>query len=174
MLEMNKRGKDVNWSKLANTSPRPKRLHLEEGDCAGLFHCPVQICNHDGFTTQRGYRKHVKNKHSWYYYFDEEPHSVQIVSLHVDQNNKCKASDQKIPPRKGRAIPSFDLSWLTGNGGGCQSDRQRLQIVSKCLKFLKFVAKTKRSSLMTRGKRSQKHHPSVFQASRDYSGKMRL
>ena len=43
---MNKRGKDMNWSKLANASPKPKRLHLEEDDCDGLFHCPVQICNH--------------------------------------------------------------------------------------------------------------------------------
>ena len=73
MLNMNKRGKDVNWSMLANASPKPKRLHLEEDDCDGLFHCPVQICKHDGFTTQRGCRKHVKSKHSWYYCFDEKP-----------------------------------------------------------------------------------------------------
>ena len=147
MLMMNKRGKDVNWSKLANASPKPKRLHLEEDDCDGLFHCPVQICNHDGFTTQRGCRKHVKNKHSWYYYFDEKPDSAQIDSLHVDQNNNCKANDQRITPRKSRAIASFDptnniaknfFSWLTGSGGGCKSDRQAQQIVSKCLKFLKF------------------------------------
>ena len=144
---MNKRGKDVNWSKLANASPKPKRLHLEEDDCDGLFHCPVQICDHDGFTTQRGCRKHVKNKHSWYYYFDEKPDSAQIDSLHVDQNNKCEAIEQKIPPHKSRAIASFDptnniaknfFSWLTGSGGGCKSDRQAQQIVSKCLKFLKF------------------------------------
>ena len=147
MLKMNKRGKDVDWSKLANASPKPKRLHLEEDDCDGLFHCPVQICNHDGFTTQRGCRKHVKNKHSWYYYFDEKPDSAQIDTLNVDETDKCEASDQKITPRKSRAIASFDstnkiaknfFSWLTGSGGGCKSDRQAQQIVSKCLKFLKF------------------------------------
>ena len=147
MLKMNKRGKDVNWSKLANASPKPKRLHLEEDDCDGLFHCPVQICNHDGFTTQRGCRKHVKSKHSWYYYFDEKPDSAQIDTLNVDETDKCEASDQKITPRKSRAIASFDstnkiaknfFSWLTGSGGGCKSDRQAQQIVSKCLKFLKF------------------------------------
>ena len=158
MLKMNKRGKDVNWSKLANASPKPKRLHLEEDDCDGLFHCPVQICNHDGFTTQRGCRKHVKNKHSWYYYFDEKPDSAQIDALKVDEINKCEASDQKIIPRKSRAIASFDptnsiaknvFSWLTGSGGGCKSDRQAQQIVSKCLKFSSFVAKTKRSSHLT-------------------------
>ena len=30
MLKVNKRGKDVNWSKLANASPKPKKIHLEE------------------------------------------------------------------------------------------------------------------------------------------------
>ncbi|CAH3036519.1 unnamed protein product, partial [Porites lobata] len=144
---MNKRGKDVDWSKLANASPKPKRLHLEEDDCDGLCHCPVQICNHDGFTTQRGCKKHVKSKHSWYYYFEEKPDSAQIDTLNVDETDKCEASDQKITPRKSRAIASFDstnkiaknfFSWLTGSGGGCKSDRQAQQIVSKCLKFLKF------------------------------------
>ena len=57
---MSKREDDIDWSKLANASPKPKRLHLEEDDCDGLFHCPVQACNHDGFNSQRGCRKHVK------------------------------------------------------------------------------------------------------------------
>ena len=30
------------------------------------------------------------------------------------------------------------FSWLSGSGGGCKSDRQAQQIVSKCLTFLKF------------------------------------
>ena len=107
MLKMNKRGKDVNWSKLANASPKPKRLHLEEDDCDGLFHCPVQISNHDGFTTQRGCRKHVKNKHSWYYCFDEKPNSAQMESFH-NQSTKIEANDRTIP-RTTRAIASFDL-----------------------------------------------------------------
>lgn len=145
VFKMSKRGEEVNWSKLPNASPKPKRLHLEEDDCDGLFHCPVQSCNHDGFTTQRGCRKHVKNKHRWYYYFDEKPDNAQVKSLH-DQEKKNEANDQKIP-RKIRTVASFDttsdiaknfLSWLTGSGGGCKSDRQAQQIVSKCLKFLKF------------------------------------
>ena len=64
----NKRGKDVNWSKLANeTSLRS---------------------NHDEFTTQGGCRKHVKNKRSWCYYFDGKPDSAQIDTLNVNENNK--------------------------------------------------------------------------------------
>ena len=108
---MNKRGKDVNWSKLANASPKPKRLHLEEDDCDGLFHCPGQICNHDGFTTQRGCRKHVKNKHSWYYYFDEKPNSAH------NQSKKIEANDRTIPRTTRAIVPCaqrpFDLPDLS-------------------------------------------------------------
>ena len=60
--EMSKRKEEIDWSNFANASPKPKRLHLEEDDSDGLFHCPVQDCNHDGFISQRGCRKHVKKK----------------------------------------------------------------------------------------------------------------
>lgn len=128
---MNKRGVEIDWSKLENASPKPKRLHLEEDDSDGLFHCPVQDCNHDGFTTARGCRKHAKNKHRWYFYFDEKPDITQIESGQ-QKSNKMEVSDHKIPP-KSRRVVSFAmsseiaqdfLSWLTGSGRGCKSDRQ--------------------------------------------------
>ena len=65
---------------------------------------------------------------------------MQIDTLNADETDKCEASDQKIIPLKSRAIASFDttnkivknfFSWLTGGGGGCKSDRQAQQIVSK-------------------------------------------
>ena len=34
---MNKRGVEIDWSKLPNASPKPKRLPLEEDDSDGLF-----------------------------------------------------------------------------------------------------------------------------------------
>ena len=49
--------------------------------------------------------------------------------------------------RNTKSAPSFIItsdiaqefySWLTGTGGGCKSNRQAQQIVSRCLKFLKF------------------------------------
>ena len=142
---MNKRRVEIDWSKLPNASPKPKRLHLEEDDSDGLFHCPVQGCKHDGFTTQRGCRKHAKNKHRWYFYFDEKPNISQTEACQ-QQSNKNDGNDDKSTLKIRRAL-SFDmsskiaqdfLSWLTGSGGGCKSDRQAHQIVSRCLKFLKF------------------------------------
>ena len=36
-LEMSKREDEIDWSKLANASSKPERLHLEEDFCDGLF-----------------------------------------------------------------------------------------------------------------------------------------
>ena len=138
--EMIKQREEIDWSNFANASPKPKRLHLEEDDSDGLFHCPVQDCNHDGFISQRGYRKHVKQKHCWFFYFDDKP---ETGNSEANRSPKNEAKDRK-PAHMAKSIPTFDrsspivdefLSWLTGNGGGCKSDRQAQQIVSRCLKF---------------------------------------
>ena len=68
----------VNWSDIDGASPKPKRLHLEKDETDSLYHCPIQECDHDGFQSQRGCRKHVNTKHSWFFYFDEKPNSKEI------------------------------------------------------------------------------------------------
>ena len=103
---MNKRGVEIDWSKLPNASPKPKRLHLQDDDSDGLFHCPVQGCKHDGFTTQRGRRKHAKNKHRWYFYFDENQTLLRLKHA----NNKAT----KMTPMMTRLhLKSDELSLLT-------------------------------------------------------------
>ena len=77
----------VNWSDIDGASPKPKRLHLEKDETDSLFHCPIQECEHDGFHSQRGCRKHVNNKHSWFFYFDEKPNLTEITdSLKLARN----------------------------------------------------------------------------------------
>ena len=143
---MSRRKGVIDWSKLPNASPKPKRLHLEKDESDGLFHCPVSECKHEGFSTQRGCRKHVKKKHLWFYYFDEKPNNNR-----KEDDTKHHQAVQQVNPedsvRSVRSIPSFDnsndiakalISWLTGTGGGCKSPRQARQVVSRCLKYLKF------------------------------------
>ncbi|EDO29845.1 predicted protein [Nematostella vectensis] len=138
---MVKQGNVINWSLLPNAAKKPKRMHLEEDENDGLFHCPVPDCHNDGFGTQRGCRKHVKKKHPWFYYFDEKPSDSDIEA------SRSQMEKEKGQRRSG--VPSFDMSctfaeqftaWLKGSGGGCKSDRQAQQLVSKCLKFLKFCS----------------------------------
>ncbi|KAL9954646.1 hypothetical protein ACROYT_G042211 [Oculina patagonica] len=141
---MNKKSK-INWSNIDGASPKPKRLHLEKDEIDQLFHCPIQVCDHDGFQSQRGCRKHVNIKHSWFYYFDEKPDLGEIAACAKEGASDVKSSEITI--QTARVLPSFSVSskigesftrWLTGRGGGCKKDHVAQQIVKRCFKFLKF------------------------------------
>ena len=51
---------DVDWSAVENARKVKRVLALkkDEDDC---YHCPVINCDHPGFTSKRGCRKHVNN-----------------------------------------------------------------------------------------------------------------
>ena len=134
----------VNWSDIDGASPKPKRLHLEKDEADSLFHCPIQECDHDGFQSQRGCRKHVNTKHSWFFYFDEKPDSkgIDFAMENTIQDQTSETTKHAV-----KLLPSFSSScdigevftkWLTGSGGGCKKDRTAQQIVTRCLKFLRF------------------------------------
>ena len=60
---MLQRGKaQVSWKSVDGAFAKPRRLHLMKGS-DGLDHCPVTGCEHAGFASKRGCRKHVKTKH---------------------------------------------------------------------------------------------------------------
>ena len=62
----------IDWKSLEGAFKKPRRLHLVKGT-DGLEHCPVTGCEQAGFAGQRSCRKHVKNIHAWYFYFDTKP-----------------------------------------------------------------------------------------------------
>ena len=138
----------VNWSDIDGASPKPKRLHLEKDETDSLYHCPIQECDHDGFQSQRGCRKHVYNKHSWFFYFDEKPTSKEITdSRNVPMVKPIQDQTTESAKHAVKLLPSFSLScdiaelftkWLTGSGGGYKKDRAAQQIVTRCFKFLRF------------------------------------
>ena len=151
---MNKKSK-VDLSNIDGALPKSKRPHLEKDEADSLYHCPMQVCDHKGFQSQRGCRKHVNNKHSWFFYFDEKPAMKAVtVSLEVAKekqvtNSVDGASSLIRKPAKQttRSFPSFAVSgetgeaftkWLNGSGGGYKKDRQAQQTVNRCFKFLKF------------------------------------
>ena len=149
-MQFNLKGKmskkcKINWSNIDGASPKPKRLHLEKDETDRLFHCPIQACDHDGFQSQRGCRKHVNIKHSWFFYFDEKPDLGGLAACSKQGAGDVKSSE--ITMQTARVLPSFLVSsrigesftkWLTGSGGGCKKDHSAQQIVKRCFKFLKF------------------------------------
>ena len=58
--------------KIEGVFKKPRRLHLVKAS-DGLEHCPVTGCEHPGFASKRGCRKHVKNEDAWYCYLDAKP-----------------------------------------------------------------------------------------------------
>ena len=102
----------ANWSDIDGASPKPKRLHLEKDETDSLYHCPIQECDHDGFQSQRGYRKHVNTKHSWFFYFDDKPNSKEITdSLKLASNFPTESSIQgrtrETTEHAVKLLPSF-------------------------------------------------------------------
>ena len=134
------------WKTARGASPKPKRLHLQRDTDGDIFYCPVAACDHPGFTTDRGCRKHVTQRHGWWFYFDEKPNadevfSDKLVPTRSDRNRhiKLRASTS--------TMPSFDLTsrfgkdfshWLTSDWGGSKSSEQATQIARRVLKFLRF------------------------------------
>ena len=96
---------------------------------------------------------HAKNKHRWYFISTK---NQTLLRLKHANNKATKLTTMMTKSSlKIRRALSFDmsskiaqdfLSWLTGSGGGCKSDRQAHQIVSRCLNFLNSVAKKTRIS----------------------------
>ena len=128
----------VDWSKLVGPLPKTKWLHLEKDDC------PVQVCDHDGFLSQRGCRKHVNTKLGWFLYFDEKP-ELQTDLTESLQTQECLPATS-TNDHSFTVLPSFSIfceigqvftKWLTESGGGCKKDRAARQIATRCFKFLK-------------------------------------
>ena len=102
-MQMSKKCK-ANWSGINGASPKPKCFHLEKDEVDRLYHCPVQECDHDGFQSQRGCRKHVNTKHRWFFYFDEKPDSKEI-DFPMENTIQDQTTKHAV-----KLLPSFSLS----------------------------------------------------------------
>ena len=146
---MSKKCKQVDWAKVANALTKPKRLHLEKDESDGLFHCPIQACDHDGFGTQRGCRKHVTRKHRWFFYFDQKPSNAEIEASQVNDCNESPKNPSP-PARANRFQPlnhrvqSLKNSFLGSPGvAGARAIAKLRKLSAKALSFSDFVVKTK-------------------------------
>ena len=101
---------------------------------------PASQCDHDGFYSQRGCRKHVRNHHDWFYYFDKKPEIKYLPSKTeavVEKNVQPLRSIKNFPslPKDTIFAQTF-FEWLTSIAGWGQSKSQPDQIVSCICKFL--------------------------------------
>ena len=91
------RYKNVQWRKIKGAFAKPRRLQLVS-DPRGVFHCPIQSCDHIGFTSQRGCRKHVKKVHGWYIYFDSKTNiSTTDKGIYSDEEQQLSRPYTNLP-----------------------------------------------------------------------------
>ena len=125
----------VNWKAVDGATHGKRKLIIRKNE-NDFFTCPVRLCLHADFKSNRGLRKHVDNKHPWYYYFDEQP-DIKREEL-ITMEKPCK----KICTAK---IPAFSLEngigheflvWLKTTCGGGKNDKEARQIGKRAMKFL--------------------------------------
>ena len=68
------------WKTAIGAKSKPRRLHLTASD-DGLYYCPVKECDSFSYKSQRGCRKHVYQRHGWYYFFDHRPNVEDCFHL---------------------------------------------------------------------------------------------
>ena len=114
--------KSIDWKSVDGASEFPRRLHLEKATNQ-RYYCPVSFCDHKGFGSQRGCRKHVKTKHGWFLYFDSKPDIREIEEKHSSVWTTVKvdgrSSTQELPtfPKTLPLAVNF-LNWLQSTAGG--------------------------------------------------------
>ena len=130
-------GRTVDWKSVDGAFDKPRRLDLQR-DKNHLYNCPVNGCEHPGFSSCRGCRKHVYEKHAWYKYFDQK--SI-VISNTVEEKDNVITSKTKhtIPCCSTENDLCRSLSvWLQSTAGGGKSEKQSQISVTRALKFITF------------------------------------
>ena len=99
------------WKEPKVAAERSKRLKLTP-DENNLFICPVDNCDSEPYKSQRGCRKHVYNKHGWFYYFYTKPYVNDAFPERTTRMGTC------IRTKKCSTVglPSF-VNPILGGGG---------------------------------------------------------
>ena len=129
----------VEWEKVDGAFHKPRRLHLEI-DNSGLFPCPTPGCEHEGFASKRGCRKHVKTKHPWYTYFDTKPkvcNEIDTKSTLKDLSSLGNKPALACCDVNSQFRRSFS-AWLQNITGGGKKAKQAEISVTRAFKFLKY------------------------------------
>ena len=108
-----------------------------------LFACPVENCDSDSYRSQRGCRKHINQKHGWFFYFDSKPNIETVLPEHCTRNQpmqRTKRSNTKDIPMflKSCLLHRTFKKWLESPGGGSKSSVQAEQIACRISKYLKY------------------------------------
>ena len=126
----------VDWHSVNGSANGKRKLSFKEND-KGKFTCPAKRCLHSDFESKRGLRKHIDNKHPWYYYFDDQP-EVKREEIELNQPVVPKKASTNSKPYYSieEGIGKSFYKWLTTTCGGGKNDREAKQVAKRAMKFL--------------------------------------
>eukprot|EP00795_Rhopilema_esculentum_P017891 gene17891-biopygen2671 len=131
----------VRWKDVPGAAKLKKRLMLI-ANVHGIFQCPIGDCEHEGFRSQRGCRKHVTNSHPWFFYFDEYP--KDIMDDKAAPQNTCDEKTNESKDGSSNIIPDDVIfsetfaKWMCSSTGGARTKAHANQICSRVLKFIQY------------------------------------
>ena len=125
----------VDWQAFSGAAHKRRMLHLKP-NVDGMYLCPVANCLHVGFRSQRGLRKHIETRHSWYFYFDEQPKIMREEIIHKGRVKMKQTTHTVAAFSLEDGVGKLFLQWLTTACGGGKSDKEAVQIGRRAMKFL--------------------------------------
>ena len=130
------------WKNAIGAKKKPRRLNLQVSQ-DGFYYCPIDSCDSTGYKSQRGCRKHVYQRHGWFYYFDERPKTEDVLpkeTIQKSQVRKSKKSQTSEMPTFPKTCTIYKIfsKWLMSAGGSLKGQSQAEQISCRVLKYLRF------------------------------------
>ena len=124
----------VDWKAIEGAAHSKRQLVLRKND-NDLFTCPVKLCLHADFKSNRGLRKHINNKHPWFYYFDDQP-EVKREEMEEIVVKKKKSNTSKKPAFSlDDGIGEEFVKWLCTSCGGGKTEKEAKQAGKRTMKF---------------------------------------
>lgn len=138
-MSVSRQGANIDWKSLDGAFDKPRRLHLQANN-EKLFRCPASNCEHNGFASRRGCRKHIAIKHPWYKYFDEKPLISNVNSIKLDAKEQSSSGSKPTLPccATNSELGCTFLVWLQSTTGGEKNAKQANISVTQAFKFLKY------------------------------------
>ena len=134
-MKRSRRSLAVNWKAIEGAAHGKRKLILRAND-RNMFTCPIKLCLHADFKSNRGLRKHINNKHPWYYYFDEQPEVKREEMEEIDLIPKKKANTTSKPSFSlEEGIGKEFLKWLCTSCGGGKTEKEAKQSGKRAMKF---------------------------------------
>ena len=134
-VKMAKRKLVLDWKSVDGAAKKKRVLHLRTND-DGIYICPITICLHVGFKSERGARKHINAIHPWYFFFDNQPNFDRGMAVERTKE-RLKASTHKKPAFSLEVGLGYEFyEWLQTTLGGGKSPKEAIQVGRRAMKFL--------------------------------------